>query len=93
MSAQSWIYFVLPQANRHLQELVSAQGQEVDGLRDQVRKARGDLRTASIQLTDLTSMKDTLEKQCKAKVSEKSASYQPIERNLKHKDSFGKERF
>nr|XP_054754897.1 sodium channel and clathrin linker 1-like [Lytechinus pictus] len=59
--------YKLETANRHLQDVVTAQGQEIEGMRDQLRTAKGDLKTTAIQLKDFTSMKETLEQQCRAK--------------------------
>ncbi|XP_041483149.1 sodium channel and clathrin linker 1-like [Lytechinus variegatus] len=59
--------YKLETANRHLQDVVTAQGQEIEGMRDQLRTAKGDLKTTAIQLKDFTSMKETLEQQCRVK--------------------------
>ncbi|XP_030836100.1 sodium channel and clathrin linker 1 [Strongylocentrotus purpuratus] len=59
--------YKLETANRHLQDVMNAQSQEIEGMRDQLRTVKGDLRTTSIQLRDFTTMKDTLEQQCRAK--------------------------
>ena len=57
------------QANQHLQQVVSSQSQEQESLRDQLRKAKSEVRTANIQLTELRSTLEQLKHEIQLRVS------------------------
>ena len=59
------------QASQHLQQVIASQSQELDSLREHLKKSRADLRSGNLQLAEAKKTSDQLKEDKQIKVNYK----------------------